>query len=114
MIADNREYNLGIVSKKGGAVIGSGRISVGGKLAVLWREEFPDGTLKDYTAEFNSSELADVAGKVKGMKFTYLGNQSWQLEVFGASHMYSKDLLKTAKSVDSKEVVEETKENGGQ
>lgn len=82
IIAGEFKHSVGVVGPGAGATMGFAQLTVGGKLEVHWVDDYGAESQKSYVTEFNSNELADVASKVKGIKFTYLGDQVWQLDVY--------------------------------
>ena len=102
VIAGDSKHSFGAISPKGGAIMGFAQFSVNDKLEVLWKEEYPDGSVKEHVAAFDTKLLADESSKIKGLKFTYLGNQAWKLDVFKAPQMQTLDLLNTINNVEPK------------
>lgn len=76
------ENSVGIVAPGAGAVKGFIPFTVGAKLELNWMERCGSESGQEYLTEFNSNDLADVASRVSGIKFTYLGCQVWQLDVY--------------------------------
>ena len=87
--------------------MGFAQFTVGDKLEIHWEEWYGDGSEDSYVAEFNSKELSEVAERVKGLKFTYLGTQTWQLDVYEALHMEEDDRLQTINSTKWHAVVDQ-------
>jgi hypothetical protein len=93
VVMTKRKEDFGGVSVGAFKVVGFASIDVQNIAKVTWAE--PKWNSPQKTVVFDLAISPEVARDTKHLEFYYSGNGGWVLNLYGASHPHSEDLLKS-------------------
>ena len=94
IVTDGRSNDFGVLAADATATMGGGRFELGKELKVVWIENFGKENATKLEATFDTSQLVDIADKIREVEFVYIGDRKWKLRAYKALHRYDQDLIR--------------------